>query len=415
MTDDTAPSGAPPLRVLFVTWDGPQVSYLEGLFLPIFAGLGAEKVKFDVLQFRWGDRLHRERAANACRSAGVGYRDAPVRRWGGGAGPLFSAILGGRHVRAAVRAFGSDVIMPRSMMPGIATLAAGGPKLRPLLFDADGLEADERVDVAGLSPTSATYRILRDVEAQLVRLSTSIITRTQRAAEILTDRTGPPSKLSSFHVVANGRDDRIFHPYDPEARAALRRRLGIADAAPLLAYAGSIGPQYGMAEMKSLFQEVRRLRPDARFLVMTGNLDRAETALKDEAGAALIMRVPPHEVAQHLAAADVGLAFRSTSFSMQAVAPIKLSEYLLCGLPVIGTSGIGDTQAVVDEGLLFEGNLGAEDAALWIVNQVLPQREGYRQRARAVGRAQFSLNRSIRDYARALEPFRALVQQREAI
>jgi glycosyltransferase involved in cell wall biosynthesis len=143
---------------------------------------------------------------------------------------------------------------------------------------------------------------------------------------------------------------------------------------------------------------------------MTGNLDRAEAALQEESPAALIMRVPPDEVPQYLAASDVGLAYRSTNFAMQAVAPIKLSEYLLCGLPVIGTPGIGETQRVVEAGLLLEEKRGADAAAHWLVNEVLPDRETYRQRARAVGVAQFSLARSIRDYARALEPFRALVR-----
>jgi glycosyltransferase involved in cell wall biosynthesis len=169
-----------------------------------------------------------------------------------------------------------------------------------------------------------------------------------------------------------------------------------------------------MAEMKTLFQEVRRLRPDARLLVMTGNLDRAEAALQEEKPGALIMRVQPKEVPQYLAASDVGLAYRSPIFSMQAVAPIKLSEYLLCGLPVIGTPGIGETQKLVEAGLLMEERRGAEAAAHWLIDEVLADRETYRQRARSAGKAQFSLQRSIEDYARALEPFRALVRQREA-
>jgi glycosyltransferase involved in cell wall biosynthesis len=403
------------LRILFVTYDGPQVSYLESLFLPIFEGLGKEAgISFDILQFRWGERAGQESVREACRSAGMGYRAVSIHRWGGGAGPLLSALIGGRHVRKAVRSFGSDVIMPRSMMAGIAALTAGGPRFRPLLFDADGLEADERVDVAGLSPTSPTYRILRDVEAQLVRVSTSIITRTHRAAEILTHRAGPPSRFASFHVVANGRDESIFHPHDPEARAAVRRQLGVPELAPLLAYAGSLGPQYGVAEMKSLFHEVRRLRPDARLLVMTGNLDRAEAAFREEGELASIMRVPPAEVAKYLAAADVGLAYRSINFSMQGVAPIKLSEYLLCGLPVIGTAAIGNTQAVLEQGLLLDEGCGTKAAAQWLLSEVLSDRDVYRQKARAAGQAQFSLRRSIEDYARALAPFRALVPGEES-
>jgi glycosyltransferase involved in cell wall biosynthesis len=395
------------LRILFITWDGPQVSYLQSLFLPIFSGLKDRGFEFDILQFRWGTRDQEEAAAEACRRAGLGYHAINIWRRGGAAGPLLSALIGGRHVRNAVRKFGSDVIMPRSVMPGIAVLAAGGAKSRPILFDADGLEVDERVDVAGLSPTSMTYRILRDVEAQVVRLSTSIVTRTTRAAEILCHRAGPPTALRSFHVVSNGRDESLFHPFDPEARAATRRRLGIAEGAPLLVYAGSIGPQYGVVEMKALFREVLRLRPDSRLLVLTGNIDRASEAFGEEGEVATIMRVAPDEVSQFLAAGDVGMAYRSTHFSMQGVAPIKLSEYLLCGLPVIGTAAIGDTEAAVDEGLFLDEESGAQEAARWFVNDVMPRREDFRRKARAVGQHRFSLARSVEDYAKALEPFNA--------
>ena len=395
------------LRILFVTYDGPQVTYLESLFLPIFAGLRHQGAEFDVLQFGWGDAAAEERSRSACRRLGIGYRRVRVWRRGGGAGAFASTILGARHVRSAARAFGSDVIMPRSLMPALAVLAAGGRKLGPLLFDADGLAADERVDVAGLSPTGATYRMLRDIEAQMVRVSTAILTRTQRAAEILHHRAGPPVSLASFHVVANGRDEGVFHPFEERARAETRRRLGVAEGSPLLAYAGSVGPQYRLESMKSLLGEVRRLRPDARLLLMTGSPELAAEAMADQSSAAIVIRAEPSEVPRYLAAADVGLAYRSTSFSMQAVAPVKLSEYLLCGLPVIGTGAIGDTSAVIGEGLFFDDEAGSAAAAGWLVDEVLPRREAYRARARAAGQAQFSLRRSVDDYARALARFRS--------
>ncbi len=394
------------MRILFVTYDGPQVSYLESLFVPIFAGLKAQGASFDVLQFRWGEQAEEERIRETCHSAGIGYRAVPVWRWGGGAGPFLSAIAGRRHVRNAVRAFSSDVIMPRGMMPSISVLAAGGQKLRPLLFDADGLPTDERVDVGGISATGATYRILRDTEAQTVRLSTSVLIRTQRTADILYHRAGPPVTMERFHVVANGRDESVFHTFDAQTRAEVRGRLQIENSAPLLVYAGSMGPQYRTDSMASLFAEVRRLRNDARLLVLTGSPEVATRAFREAEEGATIMRVLPEEVPRYLAAADVGLAYRSKIFSMQGVAPVKLSEYLLCGLPVIGTAAVGDTGAVVDEGLLFDDDGGTAAAAHWLLNVVLPQREFYRDQARAAGRAQFSLTRSIKDYARALEAFR---------
>ena len=388
------------MRILFVTWDGPQVSYLESLFLPIFVGLKEYGAFFDVLQFRWGDQASEKRTSAICKAAGIGYRSASVQRWGGGAGPFLSAALGARHVRAAVRHFNCDVIMPRSLMPAIAVLRAGGCDLRPIIFDADGLAADERVELAGLSAQGATYRILRDVEAQIIRHSRAVVTRSERSAEILFHRAGPPVSYEAFHVVTNGRDENLFHPRGADARHEVRRELGVANAAPLIVYAGSLGPQYGLEAMASLFEQVRHLRPDARLLVMTGSPERASAALRN--AGAIVIRTEPGQVPRYLAAADAGLAYRANNFSMQGVAPVKLSEYLLCGLPVIGTGAIGDTGTAIQEGVFFNDEGGSRTAARWFVDTVLPDRDIYRAKASAIGRKRFSLRRSIDDYARAL-------------
>jgi glycosyltransferase involved in cell wall biosynthesis len=157
--------------------------------------------------------------------------------------------------------------------------------------------------------------------------------------------------------------------------------------------------------MKELFHEVRRLRPDSRLLVLTGTPERAIQSAEEAAGT-VVMSVSPDAVPRFLACADVGLAYRSTSYSMQGIAPIKLGEYLLCGLPVIGTAAVGDTRAVVEEGLFFDEAAGTKAAAQWLVGEVLPNRDIYREKARKAGKTEFSLCRSIQDYSRALEQLR---------
>lgn len=394
-------------KILFVTWDGPQVAYLEGLFLPIFAGLREAGWHFDILQFRWGARSETDAVAALCARHEMGYRAVRIWRRPAAIGAFATAVAGGRQVRRAVKEFGSDIVMPRSLMPAIAVLAAGGAGLRPVLFDADGLAADERVDVAGLSPSSPVYRILRDVEAQTVRVSRSVIVRSERAAQILADRGGPTVSRDLFHVVANGRDTALFHPGDAEARKATRAELGIAGDAPLLVYAGSIGPQYRFDDVRALCAAVARLRPDARLLILTGSPDEARAELDGCAPLSpIVMRAAPGAVSRYLAAADVGLAFRSRAFSMQAVAPVKLSEYLLSGLPAVGTPGIGDTGPAEAAGLLLPDHEGPERAARWLVEEILPERERYRDEARRIGLAHFSLEKSVADYAGALEVFR---------
>ncbi|MEO8548138.1 MAG: glycosyltransferase [Sphingomicrobium sp.] len=309
--------------------------------------------------------------------------------------------MGARDVRKAARDFASDLIMPRSLIPVLAVLAAGPARLPPILFDADGLAADEKVEFAGLNPRGPAYRVLRWIERAAICRSAQVLVRTEVAADILAARAGV--ERDRFTIVANGRDPELFHPADPAQRAATRAELGIAPDAPLLVYAGSVGPQYRFDLIAQTALAVRARRPDARLLILTGEPDAARSALGVKAlGMTIIRKAASAEVPASLAAADAGLAFRATSFSTQAIAPIKLGEYLLCGLPVIGTAAVGDAAVAVKEGVFLDEAVGPDRAAIWLSETVLADRTGLAQRARTVGLERFSLARSVQDYLTAL-------------
>ncbi|HEY0044945.1 MAG TPA: hypothetical protein VGB62_10395, partial [Allosphingosinicella sp.] len=186
-------------------------------------------------------------------------------------------------------------------------------------------------------------------------------------------------------------------------RAAVRRELGIDPAAPLLVYAGSIGPKYLFAPVRDFARALGRVRPDARLLVLTGSPELAHAALGADAPLSpLVMNVPPRDVGRYLAAADLGLAFYQDRFSTQAIAPLKVAEYLLCGVPVLGTAAVGPTQAALDAGMFLDESAGPEEAVRWLMEEILPHRESVRARARTVGTENFSLRRSVADYLRAI-------------
>jgi glycosyltransferase involved in cell wall biosynthesis len=247
------------------------------------------------------------------------------------------------------------------------------------------------------------------VEAQAVRRADAVLTRSSKAVEILHARAGAGTSVDKFHVVTNGRDAERFKPANAAESAQMRRNLGLSIDTPLIIYAGSMGPQYCMDEMLRLFALVHARRPDAHLLVLTGSPEAVQPALDKQpqlSGCVTTLTVPAQAVAQYLGCADVGLALRQPSFSMQAVAPIKLGEYLLCGLPVVATTGIGDTEAIsTDVGMLLQRMDDAElvVAADWFVDSVLPQRESYRASSRAVGLNRFSLEASTESYQHVLE------------
>lgn len=393
---------------MFVTWDGPQVSYLQGLFLPIFRLLERYGWAFHVLQFTWGDRDSVQRNKIACEAAGIPYRYVEVWRKPVSAGSLLTAFKGQRDIRKAIKDWGIDVLMPRSTLPLLSSLRVLQHTSVPLVFDADGLPIDERVDFGGLSPTGLSYRVLRDIESLGVRKSNVVLTRTEKAAEILQARGGAGTFEGKFVRVTNGRDSDQFSLREANERTRTRLELGVNPTAPLLVYAGSLGGQYCLPEMLSLFKNVLVCRSDARLLLLTGSPEVAVNELEkhtDLKEKIVVRTVAPGEVPSFLACADLGLGLRKMSFSMQGVAPIKLGEYLLCGVPVVATRGIGDTEGITEDiGYLMQDHDSdtLENTATWFVEKVLGDREGFRARARELGMARYSLQASVDFYRRAL-------------
>ncbi|MDV3503094.1 hypothetical protein [Marinobacter sp. M-5] len=299
--------------------------------------------------------------------------------------------------------------MPRSTLPLFSSMRALKHISLPLVFDADGLPIDERVDFAGLSSRGFVYRVLRDIEALGIRKSSVVLTRTDKASQILYARAGAGTSESIFFRVNNGRDSEKFALTDGSERARIRRELRVDPEAPLIIYSGSLGEQYCLPEMLAFFRHVLAYRSDTRLLFLTGSPEIAAREIDNHDDLKLkieIKSVEPDKVPSIVASADLGLGLRRTSFSMQGVSPVKVGEYLLCGVPLVATKGIGDTDGITEEiGYLMKEHTqeALEDAACWFVESVLADREGFRTRARELGAAQYSLQASVDSYRRALE------------
>ena len=255
------PQASTTLRhALFITWDGPQVTYLESLFLPILAGLAHHGWAFHVLQFTWGEQARIDAVQQRCAQAGIPYRAVRILRRPKALGALLTAITGLVAVRQQLRCWHINLILARSTLPALSALLALPGHRCPLVFDADGLPLDERVEFAGQSPTSLSQRVLRWVEVQAVRRAVAVLVRTAFAAQVLQSRAGAGTPTARFHVVGNGRDASVFQPCTNSEARAWRRQHLLPENALLLVYAGSMGKQYCLPEMLTLFESVAGLR-----------------------------------------------------------------------------------------------------------------------------------------------------------
>jgi glycosyltransferase involved in cell wall biosynthesis len=281
---------------------------------------------------------------------------------------------------------------------------------RSLVFEADGFMADERVDFGGWHSRGLPYRVLRAVEAAGVRRARAVICRTEAARDLLLERAGGVDEVRpKIFVAPNAKDARLFMPGTDAERAETRRRQGIGLNVPWVVYVGSIGPQYCPEAMLQTFECILRRTPQARLSCFTMHEERLSFLLSEQRispGAVRIGRASPSEVPAILAASDLGLALRLQAPSQRGICPIKVAEYLLCGVPVL-TSHVGDLQeqlgrsaaALVVDPASAET---AERAANWFVESVLPERAALREAARQLGLQWFELTRSIDTYASML-------------
>jgi glycosyltransferase involved in cell wall biosynthesis len=121
-----------------------------------------------------------------------------------------------------------------------------------------------------------------------------------------------------------------------------------------------------------------------------------------------VRNVQSGDVSSFLSASDVGVAFYRPGISRLGTSPVKVSEYLSCGLPVIINAGIGDTDRVIaqeDVGALVRDFNDEEYAkAASTIFRFIDHPEQTRSHAREVGERLFDLRGpGIERYARLYE------------
>lgn len=378
-------------RVCYLTWDGPGARYLRSLYFPIFARLPFE---VRVVQVSYGDDEELRRTRELAARMGLDFEGIGFRRRGSTVATVRegAGLLLGQAVRAVWGQ--ADLVVARSLMPAAAVLAAGIPRAR-FVFDADGLVADERVEFAGWRADGVPYRAARMVERLASKRASVTLTRTKAAQDVLLQRE-PSARVV---VAPNGSDPDAFRSTSAE-RAAWRAARGFGTDDVIVVYCGTLGPQYRPDLMLAFVEELRRCDPRrVHFRIVSPSPQGPEVAAMTSD--ASHVSVAPHDVRAELGAADLALAFREPSFSQCAVAPIKVGEYLLAGLPVVANLGVGDLEAnLTDEVAVIAPTFTLE--GVQAAARVTAAKRFDREVIRQTGAQRFGLNVAVDGYTKGL-------------
>lgn len=108
-------------------------------------------------------------------------------------------------------------------------------------------------------------------------------------------------------------------------------------------------------------------------------------------------------VARAMRSMDAGIFFYKPTYSKKATAPTKLGEFLGCGIPCLGNSGVGDMAAILENEQVGVALSRFDESSMHqAIDRLLQltQTPGIKARCREVALRYFSLGDGVRAYDR---------------
>jgi glycosyltransferase involved in cell wall biosynthesis len=140
--------------------------------------------------------------------------------------------------------------------------------------------------------------------------------------------------------------------FDPKSRADIRRQYGFNEENKVICYVGGLSMWQRISDILRLCKRVSHLRDKYRFLFVVSQADLLAKMIQETSlpiKKCGIISCSHSEVAKYMSAADAGIIMRHDIVVNNVASPIKIGEYLGCGLGVIMTKGIGDYSKMVSD------------------------------------------------------------------
>jgi glycosyltransferase involved in cell wall biosynthesis len=234
-----------------------------------------------------------------------------------------------------------------------------------LVFDAHGVDVEERLADGRMRPGSREHRFRMRLEGEAVRRADWLLPVSSNLAARLLDGTRRvPATFQTVNGYLDGRDAACRVRVVPcvsslaiagddieSLRSRARQQLGLATS-PVVLYLGGSSRWQQPQLVVDCFRAARPKAPDAVLLVVTNNRDDFAELLRASGlpeDAFRILSVAHDEVADWAVAADVGLLLRVDDLVSRVASPTKFAEYLALGVPVLLTDALSDFAALVDE------------------------------------------------------------------
>lgn len=334
--------------VLFISYDGMLEplgqSQVLGYLRLLAAGRRIHLISFEKAE-DWANAAERGRVSQDVANAGIvwhplRYHKRPTAlatSWDIICGSLLGLWLAARH---RLR-----IIHGRSYVPSVMALIIARLTRAAFVFDMRGFWADERVEGGLWRADGRMYRIAKWFERRFLLSSDHVISLTSAAATEIKSFPFLKGAVPPITVIPTCADLNRFRPVSVSKR---RENGGF-----VLGYVGSAGTWYLFDEVIKFFLLLRAVRGDVRLsIVNRGEHDfiRPRLAFAGITENEFHLRSAAHfEIPGLMSQMNAGIFFLKPVFSKKASAPTRLAEFLGCGIPCLGNTGVGDMADILEK------------------------------------------------------------------
>jgi glycosyltransferase involved in cell wall biosynthesis len=309
---------------------------------------------------------------------------------------LCGLLIGNRRRRVMARNFHSAFLaIPSRLL---------FPRSR-LLLDLRGVFVHELVLRGAVREGGILHRMLTWMERQSFDFSDHILCVSERLARYVTQTLGHEKAKSVIPCCV----DADFFDFNSARQRNLTHNLGLAGKF-VVVYAGSLSSWNLLGPMLDTFAIIRQKQPEAHFLFMTSATEQAQDAFHEQGfpdRCYTIMSVPHQEIKDYIALGDIALLLREDNLVNRVASPVKLGEYVVCGVPVLVTRCVGDlSELVVRHRVGLAVALDEEkltEKVDWFISDIRSCREGYQKHCRELGESYFRRDRYYSVYQNLTE------------
>lgn len=196
-------------------------------------------------------------------------------------------------------------------------------------------------------PKSAAFRLLNYFERRYGKDSYILSTGTTHMVDRLRVWA---TKAKVYRLPSCVDETRMM--FSENGRQRVRSAHGFGDEDRVILYLGKFGGIYYEQEVATLFKKLLDHDSELKFLIATPDDPVRIRGLLDAArlpeGSYVLTSCPYEEVPDYISAADFGIVAVPPLPSQRFRSPIKVGEYLCCGLPYLVCRGVSEDDIVAE-------------------------------------------------------------------